>query len=99
MLIYSKILSNEKMASSHSSLLSIKVTSQTIQLPSNASSPSLEKRVFDFFEALEDEVVDLEYGVMNVSVVLKDGVPSIENTTVVKSKKIKYLYEKSSNPQ
>lgn len=83
------------MASTLSSLLSIKVTSPTTPQPNNENS-NLQKQVFEFFEALEEEILELDYGTINVSVVIKDSMPSIENTTVLKSKKVKYTYEKTN---
>ncbi len=46
--------------------------------------------LLQFLQILETEVIDIDYGTINVSVVLNNGVPILESTTIAKSKRKKY---------
>jgi ribosomal protein S3 len=46
--------------------------------------------LLQFLQILELEVIDTDYGTMNVSVVINNGVPLIESTTIAKQKRKKY---------
>ena len=51
---------------------------------------SPENALLQFLQILETEVLDTDYGTLNVSVILNNGVPVIESTTIAKQKRKRY---------
>ena len=85
------------MAQSPSNLQSMMDTLPTTPALNQENLTTSEKQIFEFFELLDEIVVDQEFGTVTVTAVIEQGVPSIEKTTVVSSKKIKYQYDRSNH--
>ena len=49
-----------------------------------------ESLILEFFEVLETEINELEFGTITISVLLIDGVAVLDSLSLVKSKRRKY---------
>jgi hypothetical protein len=49
-----------------------------------------ENSILEMLESIEQEVIDLGYGTVQVSVIIQSGTPILDSLTIAKTKKIKY---------
>ena len=50
----------------------------------------VEQRITAFFSMVEREVQRMEYGTMTINVQVSNGLPVVQTTNIVKSKRIRY---------
>lgn len=58
----------------------------------------MEDQLIEFFEMIEGEVEDLQFGTITINLVIVNGMPDINTLVVIKSKKRKYQPNDKESP-